>query len=647
VTEGRRSALPLAARAADLAALLIIAGAGWIALAGGFVLRVGGVRVSVTSAWRLLGWGLLLLAVRHLWLRRPSLAERLLRSRPLLPDPGDPPVPATWRESLERHALVIAGFSALTCLVMFNQVVSLRSVADLGDPLFSVWRLDWVAHQLPRDPARLFDANIFHPEPRTLAYSDAMLVTALLAAPWLWLGADPVVVHNLLLIGASAFSGVTMFWLVRALTHRSDAAAVGGAVFALYPLRWAFHPNLELVMTPWMPLALLGLHRTLATGRLRAGLATGAALALQALSSFYYGLFLSLYLTVIALIAGLRSPARFRAALRPLAAGALLAAAVVAPATVPYFQNRATVGERRLEEAARFSARPADYLASHPTSRVYGTALPGRDGKLELFPGLVPVALAGGGLWLPMRSATLAYAAGLGVSADASLGVHGRTYPLLYRTALPFRGLRAPDRFAILVGLSLSVLAGYGAARLLGRIRRRGVRLMAAAGLVTIVAVDAAPALRLEPVWDRVPEIYGRLPPERDVVLVDLPFPQRDGSTPGEYGFLYFATAHHKRLVNGGSGFYPPWYDDLAGLMLTFPNDAAMDALRRHGAQYLVVHGAFYEPTVYGELCAALDRRDDAALVGTGWWNGAPNRLYRILTPGKAMREPPEMLRDR
>src|SRR5690242_5487113 len=49
------------------------------------------------------------------------------------------------------------------------------------DPPFSVWRLAWVAHQLFVDPANLFNANIFYPEPRTLAYSDAMLLPGMIA----------------------------------------------------------------------------------------------------------------------------------------------------------------------------------------------------------------------------------------------------------------------------------------------------------------------------------------------------------------------------------------------------------------------------------------------------------------------------------
>ena len=623
--------LPTLAWLADAVVVCLIAAAVAVALSGGFVARGWGLRVAVTSGWRLFGWALLVFVIRHAWIRRPTLWQRL-GSRGILAG-ADPllTTPATGRARIAMHAVVIAGFSALTCAVLFQQVAHLRSVSDLGDPLFSMWRLDWVAYQLRHDPVHLFDANIFHPEPRTLAYSDAMLVPALVAAPWLWLGADVVVVHNLLMLAASAFSGVTMFWLVRSLTRSTEAAVVSGAVFALYPLRWAFHANLELEVTLWMPLALLGFHRTMAGGRLKDGLGTGIAVALQALSSLYYGLFLSLHLLIVGLSTAVAARGGIRSAIRPLAAGALLAAVVVAPITVPYFQNRATVGERRLADAARFSARPRDYLAAHPTSRAYGQVLRGQEGKLPLFPGIAPSALAVAGLWLPVNTGAVAYAAALGVSADASFGVNGSTYPVLYKLIFPFRGLRAPDRFAVLVGFSLAVLAGYGVARLLRDVQRRRTGMLVAAGLVAVVAVESAPDLHLTPVWRDVPSIYDNVRTGSDAVLVDLPFPQRDGSTEGEYSFLYFATVHHKRLVNGGSGFYPPWYDPLADLMRDFPNDRAIAELKRHGAEYLVLHGYFYEPGQYVKVTTALDARPDVALKARGTWNGAECRLYEML----------------
>ena len=79
---------------------------------------------------------------------------------------------------------VLLGLALLGVAATWPQARQLDAVPDLGDPLFSVWRLSWVAHQLPRHPTALFDANIFYPERRTLTYSDSMLVPSLMTAPF-------------------------------------------------------------------------------------------------------------------------------------------------------------------------------------------------------------------------------------------------------------------------------------------------------------------------------------------------------------------------------------------------------------------------------------------------------------------------------
>ena len=71
---------------------------------------------------------------------------------------------------------------------MHTQLAQMGGVPDLGDPLFSMWRMGWVFHQLGGDPRPLFDANIFHPEPLTFTYSDSMLLPAAIGAPLLAIG---------------------------------------------------------------------------------------------------------------------------------------------------------------------------------------------------------------------------------------------------------------------------------------------------------------------------------------------------------------------------------------------------------------------------------------------------------------------------
>jgi len=120
-----------------------------------------------------------------------------------------------------------AGFFALLTVVMtWPQATRLATDAhEHQDVFFNMWRFGWTAHAISTAPFHLLDGNIFYPEPRTLTYSDAMPVEALIAAPLLWSGAPPVLVHNLMLLAGIVLSAAGVFMLALHLTG-SRAAGV-------------------------------------------------------------------------------------------------------------------------------------------------------------------------------------------------------------------------------------------------------------------------------------------------------------------------------------------------------------------------------------------------------------------------------------
>lgn len=528
-------------------------------------------------------------------------------------------------------------YVALTAVMTYPQVRFLGEpvVPDHGDPLLSTWRLAWVAHQLPRDPLHLFHANIFHPERYTLALSDAMIVPSLTVAPLVWLGAHQVVAYNILLLSGFVLSGTGMFVLVRSLTGHMGAALLAGAVFAFLPYRFTHYSHVELQMAQWMPLSLWALHRTAATGRLRHGILAGAFLALQTLSSLYYGIFFATYLAVVAPIvllgAGRANAVR---ALRPLAAGLALAALVTIPVTIPYLHAREIVGERNVEEIHLYSATPRDYVVAPFPNVMFGVPswrLKWSRPERELFQGIAAPLLLVVALWPPLTAARIAYALGLALAFDASLGFNGYVYPLLHTFAFPYRGLRVPARMAILVGLSLSILAGLAAARIASLPRRRWLSAVALATLTAGILLEYRTTVRLRHVWPSPPPLYDALPRSTRAIL-ELPLVEP--GTTIEPTYMYFSTFHWHKLANGYSGFTPRSHQHLLEMMSTFPDAAGMAELRRREVDAIVVHGAFHRSQdVYRKLVGALDSRPDVALVRTLTWEGYESRVYRVLAP--------------
>jgi hypothetical protein len=134
---------------------------------------------------------------------------------------------------------------------------------DIGDPLLNTWILAWDAHALLTDPLHLFDANIFYPLPNTLAYSEHLFSTAVLALPLGLVAGEPVLAYNLSLLLSFPLAGLGMYLLVLHWTHRRGAAFLAGLAFAFAPYRLAATAHLQLLTVQWLPFSLLALDRLL------------------------------------------------------------------------------------------------------------------------------------------------------------------------------------------------------------------------------------------------------------------------------------------------------------------------------------------------------------------------------------------------
>ncbi|HUQ86080.1 MAG TPA: hypothetical protein VM096_00895 [Vicinamibacterales bacterium] len=503
---------------------------------------------------------------------------------------SDPPKPFTIR----RFSVVVLGFVAATVILTYPQAFTLTtSVGPHYDALFSIWRLSWIAHQLPHRPLELFDANIFYPEHLTLAYSDALLLQGLIAAPFLWIGLSPVLVHNVMVLATFVLSGAAMFWLVRDLTGSGSAGFIAGMIFSFQPYRFGHYTQLELLSGWWIPIAFCIFERAIVSSSVVQWSMLGLVIALQTWSSIYYGVFLVTalgILTVVRLLRGNTAPSA--AMVKAVLTGVLVAGVLVIPYLIPYLNTRQIVGERSIAEVTDWSPHLGTYLVTTREHWLYG-ALFGDRAHAEgiLFPGLTALALALAGALPPINRLRIAYVVLLLLAFDLSLGFNGITYPVLYETAFPYRGLRAPGRLFILVSAALSVLAGWGFARIETYWRTRFHRLLLAGVVVTLIAAESATMpLTLVPVPTPDP-MYRWLAGQAPSVVLEWPFPKT--STLGftfDPTYMYFSTGHWQQLVNGYSGFHPSSYIRLLDALTPFPNPGGLAALRKLGVDYLILH---------------------------------------------------------
>src|SRR5437660_5063829 len=309
------------------------------------------------------------------------------------------------RRELWGIALIVAGLTVPFAypLTVHPATVVLPVGADAN--LF-LWTLQWDTYAVTHRPWSIFDANIYYPFSHTLAYSENLIGSSLIAAPLLWTTHNPVLALNAVALLSCVLSGVGAYVLARRVGIGPAGAGIAAIIFAFAPPRFLRLGQIHLTTVQWVPFCLAFVHAYLDSGRPQDLRWASVLFALQALTSGPGAVFAALAagaLIVWRTLLGERlRPLKW---LRDLGLPGAAAFAVVMLMSLPYLSVQREMGLRRsLEEATFFSPALSSFLAS-PThvhrwvlSRVAGVEIPA-GASAFLFPGYVTVVLAIIGAW--------------------------------------------------------------------------------------------------------------------------------------------------------------------------------------------------------------------------------------------------------
>ena len=272
-----------------------------------------------------------------------------------------------------------------------------------------IWTLGWNAHALLHRPTALFEANTFFPFHDSLAFSENLIGSSLIAAPIIWLGGGSVLAMNLVALSSIPLSALGGFLLARELDASPHAALVAGAVFGFAPPRFFRLDQIHLTTVHWIPFALACAHAYLKRGRARDLRLALAFFTLQALCSGHGAVFLLVALVALLLYQGVAGT--LPAIDRVIRDVGFVGVALLLPAAallLPYHRVQEEMGLRRgladfrIVSWQSFLASPSHihrWLVDRliPEQHVLGLA------GAFLFPGIVPLLLAAIAL-LPRRT---------------------------------------------------------------------------------------------------------------------------------------------------------------------------------------------------------------------------------------------------
>jgi hypothetical protein len=461
---------------------------------------------------------------------------------------------------------------------------------DNADVMLNEWIVAWIQHQIVRDPLRLFEANIFYPSHDTLAFSEPLIVPALLGAPIRSLGGSPVLVHNVLTIAGLALTALAVYALVYAWTQESLPSLIAASGFAFSAHLLLRTTHLQALHAYGLPLALLAVDRLIVSQRTRDACWLALWLVVMAHTSLYLATF-GIVLTVTAILIRWQDwAARWRSVLGCLALTAALSAVLVLPLSVPYRRVANEQGMMRsLANVTDFSATPRNYLNPRERFNELHSFFPGVSVLLLSCAAVILVWRSPARNRLSSRRVLMLLMVSL-AGFVLSLGTNTPVYGWLYSAFPPLSGIRVAARFGLLVLLGLAVLAGIGAwcirrAALFGR--------WSTAMLVAILVGVNAEAMRAPfeyRAFDGVPALYSLLAREPGpVVLVEQPFYPPEGIFENAE-YVLNSTSHWRPVMNGYSGFVPASYREYVKTFWFFPREHAIEAMRRAGVTHVIVH---------------------------------------------------------
>ncbi len=385
------------------------------------------------------------------------------------------------REKGKRIIVVGVSYALLVVLMTYPSVTHLsdRLIGNNIDNWIFYWNNWWTQEAVRTGQSWFFTKAIFAPAGTSLIAHSHSLANSL-AAMGLTPFVGSVAAYNLVILIGLWLSAVGMFWLVWDMTKQPGAAFLAGLIFAFAP----YHVSKALAQAHlasihWWPFYILFLRRAWQGLRWRDVLAAAVFAALTLWSGLQLGLLLGVWTAVYLLWVLITQKTERGKRLVRVTAVALLTALLSLPILWPILQNLQTVTTLAFDEGLSMQTDLLAYGVPPTLHPLWGRYMVSIYEKFVVnrafmpYLGFTAVALALYAVWRRMAEAWfwggsallwLLLAAG---NAPRINGVIYEAIPLPFKwlgPLFPLSVIRSPDRFNLLLILSLAVLAGLGAA---------------------------------------------------------------------------------------------------------------------------------------------------------------------------------------
>jgi hypothetical protein len=160
--------------------------------------------------------------------------------------------------------------------------------------------LQWVSHALCHDPLNIFNGNTFHPHPHSIALAEHMFSLAVINVLFRLYSTNPWFGYNLLIFLAYVLSSCGAYLLISHLTRSKLASFWGGIFWGFLFFRVHHIGHIQILSFQWVPFCVLFLLQFFERPTYRAAFLFTGFFLLQALTSWYLAVIVSVALAVVA-----------------------------------------------------------------------------------------------------------------------------------------------------------------------------------------------------------------------------------------------------------------------------------------------------------------------------------------------------------
>jgi hypothetical protein len=551
---------------------------------------------------------------------------------------------------MKKGLIVLLFVSVLLTTLIFLPYSAniIHGLPNAIDPVFYAWNLSHNASTAFKSLDLQLNTNIFYPLTNTLAYSDTLWGQSIITNPVIWITHNPVLAENIGVLISFPLAALAMYMLSFYLTQNPTASFVSGLFFAFSFPRLAQIGHLPTITSQWLPLYILSLLKFLEDGKRKNLLFVLLWYILSISSSIYFGVFLIPITAVIIFTDFIkrvshRKTKEYKKLLITCIPFIIPFMIILALLLFPYIRLKAENPDlkRSIDDLTHLRASFTDYVSVLPTSINTAKFLPNNTNEHVLYPTLALTALALLGL-LTSRKRNR-YAAGtfaliafvscilsLGNEQSFALGpfrtgIVKMPYYYLYTFFPLFQIVRVPARFGIFIILSFSALASMGIVAISKLKTSKWIIGILLCMFIAEIWQYNTPVISL-PSEKNLPKVYQwiREQPE-PMILAELPISlfyhgetmenqlyrtydalrQSDTYAIETYR-IYFSTFHHKRMINGYSGFLTDSYNRLAENLENFPSEYSIRSLQDIGVTHAVVHLWQYDNKRRSDITKAL-----------------------------------------